>query len=220
MTSQSDYRWRRDQDGLGVWEHRGKVAVAGVGHSPIDRRWDGVDMDRTLGAFTILACQQAMDEAGVTIDDVDGILVCQSHIAGASGGSSSQWAPRQYFDPPYDSEWGLTLINAQWLIQQMGFPNIRYAPDNVPTIRRDGRLGRRRRWATDCATPASSYIPRETWKAATGAEGKTPTITLAARASGPCHGGTTAATTSSTSFPTTSTASSTAAITTTLLLSS
>ncbi len=24
------YQWRRDKDGLGVWEHRGKVAVAGV----------------------------------------------------------------------------------------------------------------------------------------------------------------------------------------------
>lgn len=134
MTNQDQYRWRRDRDGLGVWEHRGKVAVAGVGHSPVNRRWDEVSMDQTLGAYTILACQRAMDEAGVTVDDVDGILVCQSHIAGGSGGSASQWAPRPYFDPPYESEWGLTLINAQWLIQQMGFPNIRYAPDNVPTI--------------------------------------------------------------------------------------
>ncbi|MGH9807072.1 MAG: hypothetical protein ACRD9W_07375 [Terriglobia bacterium] len=25
-------------------------AVAGVGHSPVDRRWDGVSMDKTLGA--------------------------------------------------------------------------------------------------------------------------------------------------------------------------
>ncbi|MCI0846834.1 MAG: hypothetical protein J4N33_06900, partial [Chloroflexi bacterium] len=38
------------------------------------------------------------------------------------------------FDPPYDSEWGLTLVNAEWLIKQMGLPNVKYAPDNVPAI--------------------------------------------------------------------------------------
>jgi hypothetical protein len=38
MAASTGYQWRRDKDGLGVWEHRGKVAVAGVGHSPVDRR--------------------------------------------------------------------------------------------------------------------------------------------------------------------------------------
>ena len=66
MNAPDRYQWRRDKDGLGVWEHRGKVAVAGVGHSPVDRRWDEVSMDKTLGAYSILACQKAMDEAGVT----------------------------------------------------------------------------------------------------------------------------------------------------------
>ncbi len=52
MSAPEGYQWRRDKDGLGVWEHRGKVAVAGVGHSPVDRRskpspsmgegWEGV----------------------------------------------------------------------------------------------------------------------------------------------------------------------------------
>ena len=52
MSASAGYQWRRDKDGLGVWEHRGKVAVAGVGHSPVDRRckpspsmgegWEGV----------------------------------------------------------------------------------------------------------------------------------------------------------------------------------
>ena len=48
MSASDRYQWRRDKDGLGVWEHRGKVAVAGVGHSPVDRRWDEVSMDKTL----------------------------------------------------------------------------------------------------------------------------------------------------------------------------
>ncbi len=52
MAASAGYQWRRDKDGLGVWEHRGKVAVAGVGHSPVDRSnkpspsmgegWEGV----------------------------------------------------------------------------------------------------------------------------------------------------------------------------------
>ena len=134
MSGPDRYQWRRDKDGLGVWEHRGKVAVAGVGHSPVDRRWDGVSMDKTLGAYSILACQKAMDEAGVTPDQIDGVICCDSHIAGGSGGSASQWAPRPYFDPPYDSELGLTLVNAKWLISQMGLPNVKFAPTGLPTI--------------------------------------------------------------------------------------
>jgi hypothetical protein len=51
-------RRSHDKDGLGVWEHRGKIAVAGVGHSPVDRRWDEVSMDKTLGAYSILACRR------------------------------------------------------------------------------------------------------------------------------------------------------------------
>jgi hypothetical protein len=47
MSAPEGYQWRRDKDGLGVWEHRGKVAVAGVGHSPVDRHWDEVSMGTT-----------------------------------------------------------------------------------------------------------------------------------------------------------------------------
>jgi len=134
VATQQQYSWRRDKEGLGVWKHRGKVAVAGYGHSPVDRRWDGTSMDKTLGAYTILACQRAMDDAGVTPDQIDGVLCCPEPIAGASGGSVSNWAPRPYFDPPYDSEWGLTRVNAEWLVKQMGLPNVKYAPASVPAI--------------------------------------------------------------------------------------
>ena len=134
MTAQNQYSWRREREGLGAWGHRGQVAVAGFGHSPVDRRWDGTSMDQTLGAYSILACQKAMDDAGVKPEEIDGVICCQSHIAGGSGGAASTWAPRPYFDAPYDSEWGLTLINAEWLIKQMGLPNVKYAPANVPAI--------------------------------------------------------------------------------------
>src|SRR5437762_12930721 len=103
MTASAGYQWRRDRDGLGVWEHRGKVAVAGIGHSPVDRRWDEVSKDKTLGAYSILACHKAMDEAGVTAEPIDGVLRRDSHIAGGNGGHASQWVPTPYFAPPYDS---------------------------------------------------------------------------------------------------------------------
>ena len=51
MAASFGYQWRRDKDGLGVWEHRGKVAVAGFGHSPVD----DVSMDQTLRAYSTLA---------------------------------------------------------------------------------------------------------------------------------------------------------------------
>src|SRR3954471_1219084 len=133
MAQGTEYKWRRDKDGLGVWEHRGKVAIAGYGHSPVDRRWDGVSMDKTLGAYAMLACEKAMADAGVTKDQIDGVICCDSHIAGPSGGSASKWAPRPYFAPPYDSEWGLTLVNAEWLPPKKGLEKGKFAPTQGAT---------------------------------------------------------------------------------------
>src|SRR2546423_15545459 len=92
MATPSTYSWRRDTDGLGVWEHRGKVAVAGYGHSPVDRRWDGTSMDQTLGAYSILACQKAMDEAGVNPDPIYCIICWPRHNAGGRGGRGARYA--------------------------------------------------------------------------------------------------------------------------------
>ena len=55
--------WRRDKEGLGLWEGQGKVAIVGWGQSPVDRRWDGVSMDKTYGAYGMMAIQQALDDA-------------------------------------------------------------------------------------------------------------------------------------------------------------
>jgi hypothetical protein len=49
MTASERYQWRRDRDGLGVWEHRGKVAVAGF------RRLPGESMAPWAPAFAGVA---------------------------------------------------------------------------------------------------------------------------------------------------------------------
>src|SRR5436309_4962948 len=107
--------WMRNQEGLGIWEHRGKVAVAGVGHSPVERRWDE-QLEHSLGAYSILAAQRAMEEAGISPDEIDGVI---SH----PGPLGANWAPRPFFDPPYDSEDGLTKVTAEWLVNGLGLKN-------------------------------------------------------------------------------------------------
>src|SRR5206468_6471580 len=54
----------RTTEGLGLWEHRGKVAAVGVGHSPTARRWDGAP-ETCVGAWSILALRRAIADAGV-----------------------------------------------------------------------------------------------------------------------------------------------------------
>jgi len=137
--AQADRSWRRDREGLGVWKDQGKVAFAGWGMSPIDRRWDGVSFDRTLGAFSILAAQRALADAGIDVQDVDGVFMCPDNMAGANSGISGSWGPtRPYFPAPYDSEDGLTIVSNKWLLANWpelnAHDNIKFAPDDVPAI--------------------------------------------------------------------------------------
>lgn len=116
----------RDKEGLGIWEHRGKVAAVGVGHSLTARRWDG-SLETSVGANTIVAIQQALDDAGVSRDDVDGMVIVPD-------GTGDPWAPRQIpedFVKAYQTtdnpEDGLTRMSAEWIVKNMGFKNIKTA---------------------------------------------------------------------------------------------
>ena len=126
--------WPRYQEGMGLWEHSGKVAVVGYGYSPIDRRWDGMSMDQTLGAYQILAMQRAIEDAGLTSEDIDGFM-CSEAAAGDTWAQADRGVPRPFFDPPYDSEDGLSYTSADWLVANMareGTPmtNLKYIDRN------------------------------------------------------------------------------------------
>ena len=62
-------------------------------------------MDRTMGAYAMIAVQRALDDAGLTLDDVDGLITSPETRVGDT------WAPRPFFDPPYDTEDGLTWVS-------------------------------------------------------------------------------------------------------------
>ena len=134
MTQQRDTNWMRNRKGLGVWEHRGKVAVAGWGNSPIQRRWDGKSLDQTLGAYAMIAAQRAIEDAGLTVDQIDGIMTSPETRVGDT------WAPRPFFEPPYDTEDGITIVSGEWLNKQMGFKNVKYIDSTAPQI--GGMMGK------------------------------------------------------------------------------
>src|SRR5688572_27499496 len=125
-----DMSWRRAARGMGVWSGRGKVAVAGWGQSYIDRRWDGQDFTKTSGAKSIEAISMALTDAGLTMDDIDGMITCEPPDTRAE----QTWAPRPYFEPPYDSEDGIIGASADWIEKQMGFKNIKYKDSNAGDI--------------------------------------------------------------------------------------
>ena len=117
MAPESMYR---STEGLGVWEHRGKVAAVGIGHSPTARRWDGRP-ETSVGALSILAMRRAIEDAGVSPDQVDGIVLVPVTTTGA------HWDPDtpvpmdvvNAFNPSSDPLDGIGQLSAEWLIKNM-----------------------------------------------------------------------------------------------------
>ncbi len=110
----------RNREGLGVWEHRGKVAAVGVGHSPTSRRWDG-EPDTSVGAWSIMALRQAIDDAGVPPDQIDGLVICPSTTTGAhwQDGMPIPWDVVNSFNPTEDPLDGIAKLSAEWILKNM-----------------------------------------------------------------------------------------------------
>jgi hypothetical protein len=94
-------------------------------------------MDKTLGAYAIIAVRRALEDAGVRPEEVDGLLCCADNMAGAGiAGPAGNWGPtRPYLAPPYDSEDGLSIVTNKWLLNQMpDLKNVKYTADDIPAI--------------------------------------------------------------------------------------
>ena len=110
----------RTTEGLGLWEHRGKVAAVGIGHSPTARRWDGKP-ETTMGANSILALRRAIADAGVSPDQIDGLVIDPVTTTGAywpEGKPIPMDVVNAYntTDDPLD---GIAKLSAEWLLKNM-----------------------------------------------------------------------------------------------------
>ncbi|MCY4533384.1 MAG: hypothetical protein OXC84_13810 [Gammaproteobacteria bacterium] len=110
----------RSEEGLGVWEHRGKVVAIGIGHAPTARRWDN-NPETCVGAISIYALRQAMVDAGVDPSHVDGLVIDPVTSTGADWPRGKpipqvmldRW---EASDDPLD---GLTKNSICWLLKNM-----------------------------------------------------------------------------------------------------
>lgn len=84
---------------------RNEVAIVGVGFSKISRR-----SDKTLGQLAVDACIKAVDDAGLTVADIDGI--------------SNYPNPSRPLGAPID---GVDVVGVHYLSQALGLENLRWA---------------------------------------------------------------------------------------------
>ena len=110
----------RNKEGLGIWEHKGKVAAVGIGHSPTSRRWDGTP-ENTVGAWAILALRKAIADAGVSPDQVDGLVLDPQTTTGAHW-PAERPVPMDVvnaFNPSNDPLDGIAKLSASWILKNM-----------------------------------------------------------------------------------------------------
>jgi acetyl-CoA acetyltransferase len=118
----------RTTEGLGLWPHRGRVAAVGIGHSPTMRRWDG-EPDTSIGAWTILAIRKAIEDAGVSPAEVDGMVLVERTS------SKSRWpagtpVPDEFaaaFVPSGNPLDGVAQLSPEWLLKNIPeLTNVRF----------------------------------------------------------------------------------------------
>ncbi len=118
----------RREEGLGVWEHRGKVAAVGVGHSPTARRWDERP-ETSVGAWSILALRRAIEDAGVSPGEVDGLVIVPVTTTGAFWPDDKPLPMDAInaFNQTEDPLDGIAKLSDEWLLKNMPeLTNVKY----------------------------------------------------------------------------------------------
>ena len=119
-TSPAPAAMYRAEEGLGLWEHRGKVAAVGIGHSPTFRRWDGTP-ENSVGGISLKALRRAIDDAGVSAADIDGLVMDPSTTTGAfwPRGKPLPWDAINAYHRTDDPLDGITGLSADWILANM-----------------------------------------------------------------------------------------------------
>jgi acetyl-CoA acetyltransferase len=112
--------WFRNRDGVGLWEGRGKVVATGVGTSPTARRWDEKP-ETSMGAMTIIAIRKAISDAGISPDEIDGLVLTPDSTTGISKDPNTPPPPgwEQHFKMASFPQAGITRGDIDWLLLNM-----------------------------------------------------------------------------------------------------
>jgi acetyl-CoA acetyltransferase len=92
-----------------VWEHRGKVAIVGIGNSPIHRFDDGTP-EHSLGTLAVDSCLKAIADAGLDPSDIDGIAVSKHQPYEGSATNNPELGTHRE---------GVDFITSPYLVRQM-----------------------------------------------------------------------------------------------------
>jgi len=115
--------WFRKYEGLGAWEGKGKVVAVGVGHSPTARRWDGAP-ETSIGALAIDSLRRAAEDAGVPLDQVDGLVMDPTTTTGAYW-PEDRPIPEDFlaaFKPGLNRMDGINSLSTEWILNN--FPEL------------------------------------------------------------------------------------------------
>jgi acetyl-CoA acetyltransferase len=106
-----------------MWEHRGKVAVVGLGNSPVYRTDDG-SPERSLGALAVDSALKAIVDAGLDPADIDGLAVSKHQPFEGSATNNPELGKHRE---------GVDFVTSPYLNQQLsahGVTNVRWSDDS------------------------------------------------------------------------------------------
>lgn len=105
---------------MGLWEGRGKVVATGIGTSPTYRRWDETP-ETSMGALTILAIRKAIEDAGISPDEIDGLVLTPESTTGVTNDPNTPppagWT--DMFKMASFPQAGITRGDIDWILLNM-----------------------------------------------------------------------------------------------------
>ncbi len=114
------HSWFRNREGMGLWEGRGKVVATGVGTAPTARRWDEKP-ETSMGALTLIAIRKAIEDAGISPDEIDGLVLTPESTTGVSNDPNTPPPPGwdQVFKMTNVPQDGITVGSTDWILLNM-----------------------------------------------------------------------------------------------------